>query len=490
MANIRNHCSWVHSDDWDVATRKAKDLVRMALGRVTTLKPLQRASIEVRQAALIIGGGPAGMNAGLTLAEQGFPVHIVEREPFLGGHLRDLYYTVDPTGQDDPQAYLQGLIAQVEDHPRIKLHLNAEVVESQGFGGDFSSIVKDKNGRTEEIEHGATIIATGGQEYRGKDYGFGDHPRVLSQQDLAHLLSRESAPPSADLEKTIDPSTLNQVVMLQCVGPAEEYCARICCATAFKNALQLKKANPSAEVIILHQDIRTYGFKERLYREALESGVLFVRYDQKHKPIVETEDRSQPLRIHIQDPNLAQPLRFEPDMLVLSMPVIPAEKHRELATVFKVPVDENGWFLEAHVKLRPVDFASEGIFLAGAAHYPKFLDEAIVQARAAASRAANILAQKTLRASGAIAQVDPGTCVGCLTCVRICPFDVPQIMPSSLGVGGIVGAAYIEPTACQGCGTCIGECPANAIELHHYQHEQLERQVLSLFIGKPLEEPA
>jgi heterodisulfide reductase subunit A-like polyferredoxin len=250
---------------------------------------------------------------------------------------------------------------------------------------------------------------------------------------------------------------------------------------ALKNAVRFKGEHPAAQVVVLYRDIRTYGFLERLYTQARQLGVLFLRYEPDHKPVVEAEDPQAPLHVQVQDPSLGTTLTLQPDLLVLSMPMVPAHGSRELATRFKVPVDMDGWFLEAHIKLRPVEFASEGIFLAGAAHYPKLLEESIVQAQAAASRAATVLAQESLAARGAIAQVDPTLCVGCLTCVRVCPYGVPAITADLSGVGGVMGAAYIEPTICQGCGTCASECPAQAIELLHYRHHQVERQALALF---------
>ena len=491
MANIRNQCSWVHSDDPTIATAKAKDLVRMAVARVVTLEPLQRAQIPVCQVALVIGGGPAGMNAALTLADQGFPVHLVERENTLGGNLRSIYFNItlaESIDQIDPQAYLTELQASVTNHPLITLHLASEVAKTSGFVGNFTSNIQGDDGSRHEISHGVTIVATGGQEYRGVDYCYGSNPRILTQQTFETLLADEAGLTQEPSKTPVDLASVNQVVMIQCIGPAEKFCARICCATALKNALQLKKLHPSTQVVVLHRDIRTYGFKERLYRQALEEGVVFVRYDETHRPVVETDGASGLPRVQALDGVLGAPLIFEPDLLILSMPMIPAKGNRELATTLKVPVDMDGWFLEAHVKLRPVEFASEGIFLAGSAHYPKLLDEAIVQAQAAASRATTILAQETLAAGCAIALVDPQACVGCMTCVRICPFGVPQIQNETVGVGGVAGTAYIEATICQGCGSCVGECPAHAIELLHYRHNQVESEVLSLFKAEALEE--
>jgi len=484
MANIRNHCSWVHSDDPDIATAKAKALVQMSVARVMNLVPLTKTPVAIQHVALVIGGGIAGLISALTLADQGFPVHIIERDDVLGGNLRHIHLSLPEYNGDDhtsPQAYLSDVISKVEDHPNISLRMNSEIVATHGFVGNFTTQVRDSKGGTTEIQHGVTIVASGGQEYRGSEYGYGVDPRIVTSQQFESLISTGAYTDDDSKTRRLDMGSIDQIVMIQCVGPAEQYCARICCTIALKNAVHLKKLYPEIEVVILHRDIRTYGFKERIYREARELGVVFVRYDKDRKPEVDVPDDELPLHVHVLDTTLGIPLRLEPNLLVLSMPMVPSAGYRELASALKVPVDNDGWFLEAHVKLRPVEFASSGIFLAGAAHYPKLLDETIAQARAAASRAAVILTQETLSAGGSIALVDPQACVGCLTCVRICPFSVPEVKDDFTGVAGIVGTAYIEPTICQGCGTCVGECPANAIELLHYTHQQVEAQVHSLF---------
>lgn len=269
--------------------------------------------------------------------------------------------------------------------------------------------------------------------------------------------------------------------MILCVGPAERYCGRICCTTALKNALTLKRLKPAARVTVLYKDIRTYGFRESLYTEARKAGVLFVRYDDPNPPEVQSRDGK--LEIRVRDPNLGRQLTLLPDLLMLSTPAVPPEGAHKLASQFKVSVDTDGFFLEAHVKLRPVDFASDGLFMAGMAHYPKFLDETIVQAQAAASRASRVLSLPTLTAGGVVAQVDVDKCVGCLTCVRVCPFSVPRVVDDHHGVGGIVGAAYIEPTVCQGCGNCASECPAKAIQVAHYMDDQIMVKLDALMAG-------
>jgi len=412
------------------------------------------------------------------LAEQGFPVHLVERTDQLGGNLRNIYFLSDIGGTSsaessisDPQAYLRELIGKVESHPLINIHLETELIETGGFRGNFESKLKDKLGRITPIYHGATIVATGGREYRGKEYGLDQDPRVITQTDFEAMLANK-------------PELPNSVVMIQCIGPAEKYCARTCCSITLKNALELKKLNPTAQITVLFKDMRTYGFRERLYTEARRQGVLFVRYDDEHKPQIsnpQSPASDQPLTVNVYDPSLGRDLTLSADLLVLSNPIIPAQGAKELGTVLKVSADMDGFFLEAHVKLRPVDFASDGIFMAGLAHYPKFLDESIIQAQAAASRASIILSKESITSSARVAVIDPEKCVGCLTCVRTCPYDVPKIKMDFTGVGGILGAAFVEPAMCHGCGSCVAECPAKAIQLMHYTDVQMLAKVDALF---------
>ncbi len=469
MANIRNQCSWVHSEDKATATHKSKSLVRMAVARAVKLQSLKVTEVEVNNAALIIGGGAAGMSAALNLAEQGFPVHIVEREDQLGGNLRHLHYFIPTNGKTlTPGEYLAETVYQVKQHPLIQVHLGAELLQTGGFKGNFVSTIK-QNGKTFKVNHGAIIVATGGVEYKGSEYGYGSDPRVLTQLDFEEHLSAGAA------------GLPESVVMIQCVGPAEKFCSRICCSTALKNALKLKELNPDADVTIIYRDIRTFGFKERLYTEARRSGVRFVHFDFDEKPQVSINSPENGLVVTVRDPILDRTLELKPDMLVLSTPVVSPQGMGELANRLKLSIDVDGFFLEAHVKLRPVDFAADGIFMAGLAHYPKFLDESIAQAKAAASRAASILSKETMLTNARVAVVDPLMCVGCLTCVRICPYEVPQVSADFTGIGEITGAAYIEPAVCHGCGTCVSECPARAIQLMHSTDAQTLTKIDALF---------
>ena len=472
MANIRNQCSWVHSSDDQAATLKAEELIRMAVAKVKRHKPQETIDVPVQKTALVVGGGAAGISAAISLAEQGFPVHLVERDDSLGGQLRNLHIPLNGT---DPQELLRKLRKKINSQKGLTIHLKSSVISTSGFKGNFTSQVESRDGDITSIQHGVTILATGGEEYHGPEYGYGTDPRILTQLELEERYSKNSS---------LDHIPTNgSIVMIQCVGPAEKYCSRICCTNALKNALALKKARPDLKIQILYKDIRVYGLMEKLYTEVRDLGVLFFRYEDENKPQLQLPSADQPGKpflVTSWDLTLGKQIIFEPDLLVLSMPVIPHSDMKELAHRFKVSLDQDGYFLEAHVKLRPVDFSTEGIYMAGLAHYPKLIEESIIQAQAAASRASIVLCQDTLKAGGIVAVVAQQECTGCLTCVRVCPFEVPIIQPEVAGVGGTLGAAYIEPAVCQGCGICVAECPAQAIDLMHFTDSQLKAKVNAL----------
>ena len=476
MANIRDQDSWVHAKWPDRATEKARELTRMAVARSRRLEPLYTEEQSLIHRALVIGGGVAGMTAALNLADQEYDVTLVEREQELGGLARNLSVTGDG---GEVKALLAGLVGRVQEHPHIEVLTDHQVVKSAGFVGNFRSTVECRSDTTQRlIEHGVIIVATGAMEYRGTAHGLGTDPRIINQGTLEQLLSLPShTPPLSDARS---------IVMLQCVGPWDEegsedgfYCSRICCSVAAKNALRIKEQNPQAQVFILYnRDIRTYGFQEALYTRAREAGVVFLRYQEDSQPQVSANGR---LRLAVRDDVLGQEIVLEADLLVLSGAVVPAEGSRALAELLKFSCTLEGFFLEAHVKLQPVDFPAEGIFLAGMAHYPKLLDETIAQAGAAAARAASILSKDTLEVGGVVAVVDPAKCTGCLTCVRVCPFGAVQINPTLTGVGGIMGAAEIPAAACRGCGLCPAECPARAIQLQHFTDDQVLAKEDALF---------
>jgi heterodisulfide reductase subunit A-like polyferredoxin len=476
MANIRDQDSWVHAKWPDRATEKAKDLTRMAVARSRRLEPLYTQDQSLSHRAMVIGGGVAGMTAALNLAEQGYDVTLVEREQELGGMARNLSIAGDG---GDVRAFLSVLIDRVQTHASIEVITNHQVIKSTGFVGNFHSTLACGSEPIQRVvEHGVTIVATGAREHRGEEHGLGTDPRIVTQGDLEQLLASPQPP-----EPLSDTSS---VVMLQCAGPWDQegsetrfYCSRICCSVAAKNALRIKELNPEAQVFVLYnRDIRTYGFQEALYTRAREAGVVFLRYQEDEHPQISTNGR---LRITVSDQVLGQPITLTPDLLVLSEAIVPAEGSRELAELLKFSCTLEGFFLEAHVKLQPVDFPAEGIFLAGMAHYPKLLDETIAQAGAAAARAASILSKDALKVGGVVAVVDPAKCTACLTCVRICPFGAVEINPTLLGVGGIIGAAEIEAAACRGCGLCPAECPAKAIQLQHFTDDQVLAKEEALF---------
>jgi heterodisulfide reductase subunit A len=465
FVSLRDNCAWVHADDPVGATRKAKEEMRVGIARSRYLQPYQKESREFNRSALVIGGGLAGMTSALAIADEGYDVSLIESDDKLGGNLRNLHKTAEGP---NPQRLLQALIKRVHSHERIALHYNTELIGFEGHVGNFRARLSYAgNGdpaRCWEIEHGLAVVATGGREYKGNAFLYGHDPRVVTQLELEKQL----------VENVDAARELRQVVMIQCVNPPEQqvhYCSRTCCTNTMKNAISIKQINPDCQVYVLYKDLITYGFREEYYTEARERGVIFLRYPEDGQPQVQVNYGQLEVRVH--DLILDQPLTFTPDLLALSMAIMPAKTNQELAKILNVPLSSEGFFMEDNLKLRPMDFTREGIFLAGLAHYPKFIEETIAQSLATAARAMTILSKDHLEVGGTIAIVDQAKCVGCLTCVRVCPFNIPSIDPKAVGVGDILGAAYIEPSLCTGCGTCTSECPADAIQLRHYRDEQL-----------------
>ena len=461
MANIRNQNSWVHADDPETATKKAKDLVRMAIARSLTLNPLQEKEIPVNQRGLVIGGGVAGMNAALGLAEQGFETVIVEKEESLGGNANRLKFTIEGS---DVQAYLKELVEKVSAHPGIQVLTQSLIVGFSGFKGNFTTEVLVGPGMYErKIDHGVVILATGANEYQPKEYLYGESDAVVTQIELTDIIEDKGA------------DHLNQVVMIQCIGSRNEEnvnCSRICCQNAIKNAIHIKKKNADTDVFILYRDIRTYGLLEEYYKEARDLGVMFFRYDPDNPPV--SEKAGEKVAVTFEDHVLKRRLKVNADLLVLSAGLV-AEDTEELASIVKLARNAEGHFMEAHVKLRPVDMATEGIFVCGTAHSPKLINESIAQAYAAASRASTFLAQDRLTLSAVTATVKSEMCASCLVCVRSCPYSVPRINAD--------GVSEIDEALCQGCGVCTAECPAKAIELNWYEDDQLESKIESLLEG-------
>jgi heterodisulfide reductase subunit A len=465
FVSLRDNCAWVHADDPAGATRKAKEEMRVGAVRVRHFQPYHKESRSHQRSALVIGGGLAGMTSALSIADEGYDVFLVEKGNELGGNLRNLHRTAEGP---NPQRLLHSLIKRTHSHERIALYYNTEVIGFEGHVGNFRSRLSYAGDgdppRCWEIEHGVAVVATGGYEYKGTSFLYGQDPRVVTQLELEKRLAED-----VDAARR-----LRQVVMIQCVNPPEQevpYCSRTCCTNTMKNASLIKQINPNCEVYVLYKDLITYGFREEYYTEARERGVIFLRYDEDDSPQVQVNYGE--LQMRIKDVILGQQLTFTPDLLALSMAIMPAETNSELARVLEVPLSSEGFFMEDNLKLRPMDFTREGIFLAGLAHYPKFIEETIAQALATAARAMTYLSKDHLEVGGTIAIVEQSKCVGCLTCVRVCPFHIPRIDAKAMGVGDIVGAAFIEPSLCTGCGTCTSECPADAIQLRHYRDDQL-----------------
>jgi len=468
MANIREHCSWVHSKQKEEATEKAKDIVRMSVARTTHLESLQEFDLPMNKRALVVGGGLAGMTSALALANQGFEAHLVEKDSDLGGMARRIHYTLEGL---DVQEYLRDLIRKVYQHPLVHVSHGATITDVSGYVGNFATTV-EAEGQVKTIHHGAAILATGADEYKPTEYLYGEDDRVLTQLELEERLTKGD-------ESLQDAESL---VMIQCVGCRQEdrnYCSRVCCGEALKNALKLRVRNPELDIYILFRDMRSYGFKEDFYREAADKDVIFVRWEPQDPPQVETatNEHGKPVvRITVADPILGQKLELDADLLVLSAAVIPSAGSREAARLFKVPMSPDGFFQEAHVKLRPVDFAADGVFLCGTAHYPKHMLEAISQAYGAAGRAVTLLSQDTVTASGSVCEVREDDCVSCGACITVCTYDAIEFRDTPKGK-----KAWVNPVLCKGDGLCNAKCPTNAIILKHYTDEELFCQIDAAF---------
>jgi heterodisulfide reductase subunit A len=464
MANIRDQCSWVHMSQKKEATEKAKNLVRMAVANARLIHPLGEIALSVIQKGLVIGGGVAGMTAALKLAEQGYEVFLIEKEAQLGGNLRNLHYTLEG---EDVQTFLKNLIGRVTGHSSIQVITNALVVDFAGSKGNYSTgIMVAPTMYYRKIEHGIAILATGAEEWKPTEYLYGEDPRILTQLELENRIANQPD----------EVARANQIVMIQCVGSRNEerpYCSRTCCATAIKNALKMKELNPGANITILYRDMRTYGLMESYYAKARDEGILFSRYEPEKKPVVSKNE--QELTVSFLDRILKEEMEIKPDLLVLSSATISRE-NEELATMLKVPRTAEGFFLEAHMKLRPVDFATDGLYLAGSGHGPKLISESISQASATVSRACTILSKEKILVGGVVAIVEGERCAACLTCVRLCPYSVPVINAK--------GEAEIDLAKCKGCGSCVAECPARAIELMHFRDGQLWAKSQALIISE------
>jgi len=455
MANIRNHDSWVHAADPDAATVKAKDLVRMAISKAALLEPLQDTEVEVAQSGLVVGGGVAGMTAALELAEQGYQAYLVEKSPQLGGQALKLNTT---WRGEDIRGFLKDLVRRVEEHPRIKPYARHQVTQVDGFVGQFKTRLSriDDPSVITDLEHGIVVIATGAQELQPEEYLYGKDPRVLTHLELDQKMAGK------------DPlvERANSIVFIQCVGsrePERPYCSKVCCTHSVHSALELKEENPDRDIYILYRDLRTFGEREDLYKQARQAGILFIRYSHEEKPRVEANGKE--LTVTVKDQVLDQDIKIEADLLTLAGAIVSTRDHG-LAQLFKVPLNEDGFFVEAHAKLRPVDFATDGVFLCGLAHYPKPIEESIAQAQAAVARAVTLLAGLKIQVSGTVAQTDPNLCSQCGMCIAICPYSAP-------GWNERTTKAEINPVLCKGCGLCVASCRSGAINLKGFDQGQI-----------------
>jgi heterodisulfide reductase subunit A len=467
MANIREQDSWVHAGDSEEATHKAKDIIRASVARAHCLEPLKEFELPVNKAALVVGGGIAGIVCALSIAEQGHNVHLVEKEANLGGLGRRMHYTLEGL---DVQAYLNDLVKKVYQHPLVHVYAGAKITDATGYIGNFVTTVESERG-VGKIEHGATVIATGADEYRPREYWYGQDDRVITGLELEERIANN------------DPAVTSarNLVMVQCVGcrnQDRDYCSRICCSQSLKNALKMKTVNPAIDITIIYRDMRTYGFREDYYREAAERFVRFVRYDLNNQPklvAVEEGGRSV-LRITLTDPVLLREIALDADILALAAAVVPPAENREVSQLFKVSLGPDGFFKEAHVKLRPVDFAADGIYLCGMAHYPKHISESVSQAYGAAGRVVALLSHNSVTVSGAVCEVNEKRCIGCGACKPGCTYGAIELHDTPQGQ-----KARVNPVLCKGDGLCASNCPTGAASLKHFTDEQLNGEVDALF---------
>ncbi|MDR3205850.1 MAG: FAD-dependent oxidoreductase [Candidatus Methanoplasma sp.] len=455
MANIRDQCSWIHMHAAEAATKKAKDLLRMSIAKAELLEPLVGSEIPVTKEAAVVGGGITGMNAALDIAAQGFQVHLIEKEKELGGFARNFHHKED--GKEVSE-FIKETIAKVEKCPKIKIYKGAGIKDIPGFVGNFRVQLTDGK----EIQVGAVLFAVGAAQYKPVEYDYGKAGNVVTLLDLEKQVAE-------------DKFTGKNVAFVQCIGSRNDsvkYCSRVCCAGALRNAIQLKMKDPTTNVAIIHKDIRTYGFREELYNKASSLGVKFLRYDSDAKlPVFDGKS------VRAYDVILGTDVELPIDTLVLSAGMTPlrAEKE-ELAKMVKVPISKDGYFFEAHQKLRPVDFATEGVYVAGAAHWPKFMDECIAQASGAAARMLTIISKDKLVSEGIVAVSNTELCDGCGVCEGCCDYNAINII---VGDDGRL-KSDVNPGLCKGCGCCVASCPAGAMEQRGFRNKQIIAEIDAL----------
>ncbi len=466
MANIRDQCSWVHYDSPEKATEKAKDLVRMAVAKVKRLKPLEWQKVKVIPSALVIGGGVAGMTSALSIAEQGFEVYLVEKEKELGGTARNLKFLING---EDPQKFLKELIKKVKDHPKIKVYTNAKIESISGYIGNYMTTLQIEE-KSETLQHGVVVVATGGREYRPKNYPL-DGKKVITQLELEERICKG--------KRRIP----KKIVMIQCAGSRGEelsYCSKVCCSQALKNALKIKEVSPETEIYILYMDIRSYGFNEKYYFDARKKGVKFIRFPEDRRPKVEKKGRK--LVVKVFDVIAGEEIELNPELVVLSVGIVPSGEE-EITQMLKLPTNEAGFIMEAHVKLRPVETATDGVFVVGVAHSPQPLNEVIAQAKAGAGKSVAILAKGFVVVPPIVAEVDEERCIGCGICAKICPFSAIEMIKVEKK-----RKAQVIKAACKGCGVCASHCPVFAIDVGGFTKEAILEQLRGFKLEKVAEE--
>ena len=459
MANIRDQCSWVHSNNPEEATEKAKLLVSMAVEKSRLLEPLQNAEIEVEKSALVIGGGLSGMTVAKELANQGIKTYIVEKEKDLGGLMKKIHFG---SNGEDIQGFLTDLKDSIAQNPLIEVFTESKLEDVTGCVGNFDFVVRT-NGAEKELRAGAIIVATGGVEYKPTEFLYGEDQRVMTQLEFENMLAESDG---------IEGKT---IAMIQCVGsrePERPYCSRICCTEAVKNALKAKEISPESSVYIMFRDMRTYGFREELYNKAAAEGVIFTRFSEEDRPTASV-GADGAIEITVLDQTLDEEIMVKPDILVLSAATLSNPDNVPLSQLLRVPLNKDGFFFEAHMKLRPIDFAADGIFLCGLAHLPKFFEENIAQASGAASRTMTILSKDSLEAEATIAVVDESKCRGCGECVETCEFNAPELI--TLEDGREV--SHITEALCKGCGACAVACCNKSIQMRGFTSDQIHAMV-------------
>ena len=464
MANIRNQCAWVHGTTKEAATDKAMDLTRMAVAKAALLEPLKEAELQVNQTAVVIGGGVAGMSAAKSLSAQGYSSHLIEQSDRLGGQALRLHQTWEG---DDIQTNLKKLIDDVSSDENIQIYLNSQIKKAGGFVGNFKTTI-EQGGKELELEHGVTIIASGASELKPSQYQYGTDPRVITGLELDEKIIRNDTSLKA----------VRSTLFIQCVGSRIEerpYCSKVCCTHSIRNALNLKERHPDMDVFVLYRDMRSYGLREDLYRKARSQGIHFLRYDEKQG--LDLKNDGKDLQMLFTDTSIRRRMEIRPELVILASAIVPP-KENPLAQMYKVTLNNDGFFMEAHVKLRPVDCATDGVFICGLAHAPKPVDESITQAQAAATRAVTLLARKKIHTSGTVAETMPAVCSSCGVCVSICPYSAPSFIEEKARF--FPGKAQINPVLCKGCGLCVSSCRSGAIRLKGFDNDQIFAQIYEL----------